>query len=279
MEVHSRCRRVARLLDWVSPRVFLKQYGERRTGTNFLRVILLLNYRRVTPLMHVLGDKHSAPVDWEEVLRRTSGQPDADAAFVREATLAMPAENTLPGHPERAAYMQRLAEPLARAVRQGRVGFLVSIKHPLVWAGSYAKYQKWCHEVEGKLRAACRDFNQRHRAWWRLVDEHPERTFVVPHERLCAEPLRVLAELERKFGLRRRRWKRVFPRNEVNPTVWDHDPPHYGAYPFSRRFYSEQRYKDLLVPEIRRVVEETIDWGLMRRFGYDPSGPPVVRSR
>jgi Sulfotransferase family len=40
---------------------FIKQYGEKRTGTNVLRALLYSHFRDVTVLMHVLGDKHSPP--------------------------------------------------------------------------------------------------------------------------------------------------------------------------------------------------------------------------
>ena len=40
---------------------FIKQYGEKRTGTNVLRALLHAHYRDVTVLMHMLGDKHSPP--------------------------------------------------------------------------------------------------------------------------------------------------------------------------------------------------------------------------
>jgi hypothetical protein len=40
---------------------FIKQYGEKRTGTNVLRALLHAHYRDITVLMHVLGDKHSPP--------------------------------------------------------------------------------------------------------------------------------------------------------------------------------------------------------------------------
>ena len=61
--------------------IFVKQYGERRTGTNFLRTLLTANYHTEV-LMHILGDKHSAPVPFDEYWRDAQCDANPARAFV-----------------------------------------------------------------------------------------------------------------------------------------------------------------------------------------------------
>ena len=118
--------------------VFLKQYGERRTGTNYLRALLLANCPGTVPLMHVLGDKHSPPVALDEYWQKARMRPDAAFEFVKATTFASPAESTHPQDTAQLQHMRRLAEPLAQSVADGRLGFLISVKHPYPWAASFA---------------------------------------------------------------------------------------------------------------------------------------------
>lgn len=46
---------------------FIKQYGARRTGTNLLRAMLQINCPNCNVLMHILGDKHQKPIDFNQL--------------------------------------------------------------------------------------------------------------------------------------------------------------------------------------------------------------------
>jgi len=67
---------------------YLKQYGERCTGTNYLRFLLQKNCTDTVVLMHILGDKHSPPEPLEELWRATRQCPQPDVEFVSRATFA-----------------------------------------------------------------------------------------------------------------------------------------------------------------------------------------------
>lgn len=269
-----------------APTVFLKQYGERRTGTNYLRAVLQLNYQNAVPLMHVLGDKHSPPVDLPDLWDSLGHQPDKDVAFITQATYAAPAESTFPGDPVQTAHLIALAKPLAVAVQTNRLGFLISLKHPLRWAWSYAIYMGWCRCVEGawevdparsaEMEAACRNFNHRHYAWWNFYLDHPGKVCLVHHEVLCYEPYRLLRKIERQFGLVRLRWHWVLPTERVQPTYWDQDQPNYAVQHFEESCRGQDTLHKILGQDIRRMVEEVVDWELMRRFGYDRDCPFAV---
>jgi hypothetical protein len=55
--------------------LYLKQYGERRTGTNALRALIAANYADVAVLMHILGDKHSPPADLDAIRSEVGSSP------------------------------------------------------------------------------------------------------------------------------------------------------------------------------------------------------------
>lgn len=74
------------------PPLFLKQYGAKRTGTNYLRSLIRFNYpgAEVVPLMHILGDKHSPPPPFDELWCRAQRDADPAFSFVMGATRYAP---------------------------------------------------------------------------------------------------------------------------------------------------------------------------------------------
>jgi hypothetical protein len=267
--------------------IFLKQYGERRTGTNFLRAVLLDNYPTAYPLMHVLGDKHSPPVDLAAELEKTRNLPKAEMEFVTRATLATPAKTTLaehseqPEHSEQQLYLQKLAQPLTTAVRENRLGFIISTKHPYPWAASIARFKKWTKEDDGRcqmnpefaerLEEACRISNQNHQAWLDLYERNKTRSAIIRHEDLMVQPLEVVSRVEKKFGLWRFPVQMRLPQKKVEPTFWDQHAPWLDEKTFNPALYTSRLYEEQLNDELWSIVTKTIDWKLMARFGYDKS--------
>lgn len=265
--------------------VFLKQYGERRTGTNYLRAILLLNHPGVVPLMHVLGDKHALPVDFESHLRQTSSLPDGGREFVSRATFAASAETTGRADDAQLEYIRTIAASLATAVRKGRLGFLISVKHPYSWASSLAAYSGWTGVIDGvvqmnrvhgsELKTACVEFNKRHEAWLALHARNRGQSVLVKYEELLAHPGRVMAEIESTFRLRSPAREMQLPTRKVQPTFWDHHPPLFSNEPFDPEYYRSQKYKTRLCPELWEIVRGTIDWKLMALCGYQETPLPL----
>src|SRR5687767_1130513 len=104
---------------------FLKQYGEKRTGTNYLRALLLANCPGTVPLMHILGDKHSPPVPLDHYWQKTQEAPDRAFEFVKAATFAAPAESTRPNDAAQLEHMRSLATQIDESVSTGQLGFLI----------------------------------------------------------------------------------------------------------------------------------------------------------
>ncbi len=255
--------------------VFLKQYGAQRTGTNYLRILLQKNYSDACMLMHVLGDKHSPPAPLDEIWMAAQAEADPSLAFVSNATFLHPSLSTSQRSARQHEELRRVAGPLAEAYRNRSLGFVVSIKNPYAWAVSIAMYEGVIRRgatlmaaLTEFVRLRCSMFNQRYHSWLELTARNPSRALIVRHEDLVGDPECVLGQLDETFALRRAGPFVDEPR-AAPMILWD-DTNEPAGDAFDRSYYLEKRYLDRLSPEALQTVTATIDWELMRAFGYFP---------
>ena len=228
--------------------------------------------------MHVLGDKHSPPVDFERFLQMSLAASDPDWEFVRATTFAAAAESTRENDERQIAYMRKTAKQVAASVRAGRLGFAVSSKNPYAWAASLARYSGWtvwsptgrriqrsCRE---RLAAACREYSRNYRAWLDLMARFPARSVLIRHEDLVEDTAGVLENLERRFGLSRLRPELRLIAESAEAVDWDDSEPALRKTRFNPAFYRERRYMKQLSGELRETVEENIDWSIAAALGY-----------
>jgi hypothetical protein len=266
--------------------VFLKQYGEKRTGTNYVRALLSANFSNVVCLMHVLGDKHSAPVAFDDIRRRSLGSPDEAWQFVTAATVAAPAETTRANDTEQLKYIRNVAQQLLAAYDADSLGFVISIKNPYAWAASLAKYCGWLSRSHNRIQMracfaaplaeACDRFNARYRAWLLHHARHEARSMILRHEDLIENSGVAAEALMAKFGLELIAEKIVLPSGAVAPTHWDHSPQQTHPGKFDAEFYRSGQYATWLDSRLWDVVQERIDWHIAAEFGYSSSreAPP-----
>lgn len=115
------------------PNVFVKQYGYYRSGTNWTRAVIEKNFR-CKVLVHQLGCKHDASVDWANWLK----------------------------HPDKP-----IPSGLPEAVHANRVRVVVTIKDPYAWLDSFLLYQRGAKGGRSAKRVAqeVKIFNQRYCLW------------------------------------------------------------------------------------------------------------------
>jgi hypothetical protein len=256
----------------------IKQYGARRTGSSYIRAMIAANYSEVLPLIHILGDKHSPPVDLDHFLRTSVAAPDPDWEFVRAATLAAPAESTRPHDERQIACLRRTAARVADSVRRGTLGFAISCKNPYAWAASLARHSGWtvwsptgrrvktsCSE---RLAAACREYNRNYRAWLDLHARFPSRSILIRHEDLVEDARGVLENMERLFGFARLHPELRLIAENSEAVDWDDSGPALRKTRFNASFYRERRYMKQLSASLRETVEENIDWPVASALGY-----------
>lgn len=251
-------------------RKFIKQYGEKRTGTNYLRALLASACPEAQVLMHILGNKHDAPP--EALLRG-----DADLR-PWDLTLRHASTTTTERDPRQAAYTGSLAPDLAEALWRKEVLFCISVKNPYAWAFSMLKQHgaadtrnirpQRLRLLQTVLSAECGEFNRKYAAWLGMARTMPRQSVVVRYEQLLEDPASVVSVICDRLGLPFDAGSvRPLP-NIVLPAHWDFSPPETHHEPFDGDFYRSAKYLRKMHPALAAVIDEQIDWPLMAAFGY-----------
>jgi len=255
----------------------IKQYGEIRTGTNYVRALLQQNHPQVLVLTYILGDKHSAPVPFDAIWRAAQTSPEPELEFMRRATYAARGPASHDGDITQLAELRRRAPDVVEAYRRGTMRFVITTKDPYAWMVSVAKFHQWVHDdVEtlhdwdcDAVRTMCHRYNEHHAAWHDLVAANPSRARWVRFEDLLGGAEMVFRQLEEGLGLHRNSRFTDIPQR-LEPTVWDHLPVLKTGAPFDPSQYTERRYLERLLPIHRQIIAATIDWPLFASFGYQP---------
>jgi hypothetical protein len=258
--------------------VVVKQYGERRTGTNYLRALLLLNLD-VLPLVYILGDKHASPVALDAIWQQVSELPDRAFQFTSRATAAAAGPTTYAVDREQRRELQQRADAVTDAYRAGDLRYLITVKDPYAWLVSLAQFQQWMHGDatlaawdRERLIGACNDYNERYRAWLALAERHRAKSTFVRHEDLLDDAAGTIERIRERLGALRIAAHFIDVSERVEPSVWDHLPIQRTASPFDRTYYTDRRYLARLLPGHIDLITRTIDWKLFATFEYAPLG-------
>ncbi|GAA4681555.1 hypothetical protein GCM10023347_40540 [Streptomyces chumphonensis] len=246
--------------------IVVKQYGERRTGTNLLRMLLSDECSDLLVLMHALGDKHSPPAPFAHIWSQTRGHPDAAHEFLLRTTTVCPSDTTDPRSPEQRTFIRRWASPVADAYASGRLYAVVSVKAPRAWLTSLWRFEvRMLRRTPTAPTEAIARYNRNYRSWLALEDLGLH-VLVVRCEDLVHDSGRTLRRLRTDIGLGRDRRPARLPAHPVRPSPWDHcapaletvGPPDDGPPAVGR--------DHVLAME---AALEQVDGGLMRRLGYE----------
>jgi hypothetical protein len=257
--------------------LFIKQYGERRTGTNFVRNLLSLNFEGIITLMHMLGDKHSPAVPLDSIWESALFTSDPSWQFVYEASFSAPSLTTDAKDAKLLDELARLAQPVTEAFLNRKLKYIICSKHPYAWLTSLSKYLGWSDwdkpvpvEYMSSILVQCERFNKSYRSWLLLLRKYPEDTMVVRHEDLIVSPISFLAEVERRFDVSMSSIHPIVPPGHILQAHWDYSSPGSFRERFDPSHYTERRYLRLITEELARTLNEIIDWSLMQEFGYTP---------
>lgn len=253
----------------------IKQYGEIRTGTNYLRALIQRNCPDIHVLSYILGGKHAPPVPFD-ALWEQSQQAEGDAAFnfVSTATYSQRGGASHPRDLTQLEELQKRAPHIARAFASGSLGFLVTIKDPYAWIVSAARFNGWIRGDEQLqewsmelMRDACLGYNRNYRKWLVFVQVQQPRVRLVRYEDLLADPEKELTEIVAQFG-----WQlsgRFEPvTNVIEPTTWDHLPVNEAQEKFQPEFYTNGEYLQRLPDKQMDLIGQLIDWEMLKDTGY-----------
>lgn len=256
---------------------FVKQYGAERTGTNVLRLLLKKRFLNIEVLMHTLGDKHSLPIDYDS-LKENLKQLDDPYEEIYWETINRPSLTTDVTDQAQTEYLRTISYELARAILENRLFFFISIKHPYSWIYSFLKHQhmlsgQWAGKNYLYLVKVCKSFNRRYASWMTLLEKFPEKTYFIRFEDLLNNPEDLAIAIRTKFQLQEDNESPFLVHNVVNPTHWDNSDNSVDIESFDKDFYTSHAYYNFLTPQIVEVVNNSIDWALMERYGYHDSIP------
>ncbi len=254
----------------------VKQYGEIRTGTNYLRALIQRNYPGIHVLSYIMGNKHAPPVPFDSLWAEAQ-QAGGDAAFnfVSTATYTQRGGASHPRDLTQREELARRASHIARAYTSGALGFLVTIKDPYAWVVSAARFKGWIRGDEQLqewsmelMRDACLGYNRNYREWLSFVQAHYPQARIVRYEDLLADPELEMTAIAGQFGWRRSGSFETIAA-VVEPTQWDHLPVVEAPETFRPGYYAGNEYLQRIPAEQMRLIGELVDWDLLRGYGYD----------
>lgn len=262
-----------------APRPVVKQYGEMRTGTNALRLLLATTFPTAEVLMHTLGDKHSGPVDLRQLREQLARGSRADhVVALDEATFVdRPAATTRLDDARQRRYVAEREDLLSRALVTRTLAIAISVRDPFSWICSLATMRGWMtfpstqhfrgrpasSEIGSLVADACRAANSRYRAWLAVARTASLPTVVVMLESLVSRQQTVVDEFCALLGIPAVDSDRTIGR--ALPTHWDHEPTRAHRVPVT----TQDLYRRRLPEAIHDVVSSEIDWELFGQLGYD----------
>lgn len=249
---------------------FIKQYGEKRTGTNYLRALLNAACPGAKVLMHVLGDKHEAP---PEALLAEVGSLSPWELTLRHASATTHSANA-----DQEAYTEELKGSLEAALRRRELLFSISVKNPYAWAYSILKQHGAADSrqlpaqrlrlLQTVLGSALHEFNRKYAAWRQLEEHWPGRSIIVRYETLLDQPEDVIAGICGKLALPFDASKAQPMEKIVLPAHWDFFPPQTHHENFDADFYRSGRYLGKMHASLAEIVDQQTDWPMMAAYGY-----------
>jgi len=262
---------------------YIKQYGCKRTGTNYLRALLERNFSDVVVLMHTLGGKHEYPVDLKELLNDYANDP---IAFVAMATQAHPAETTRPFNEQQTEFIKNNAASIYDAVLNNKIHYLISIKNPYAWINSNKDPNSWINRnyrdilishggysdssrIDLLIKLKSKEFNSIYRSYLQLSKQFPNQTTIARYEDILANPTRFLNNISEQLKL-----TACYPAfadilGKASATDWDQISTSENKNEgFSKDYYLEEKYFEDLPSNLINILEAEIDWELMKSYGY-----------
>lgn len=225
---------------------YFKQYGEMRTGTNYLKRLIELNFKQVTVFGSVLGWKHGM-YDTNNTPDDTTDHYEWIKKKTKNGDVYSVDNHKLPYKPEQ----------LSEIVPQ--LNYLFCIKNPHAFVVSYKKFRfpnKKLHDTV--ILNLCKRYNDKYRRWLEFIKSNMAISIVIPYETMLMNYTHVLFNIEQKYKLDRIRDKYTDERSPVNAST-DHGLLIDRKSSFNKDFYIERQYLDKLTTEHVKLIDNNID--------------------
>jgi hypothetical protein len=259
--------------------IFFQQYGTRRTGTNYIKDLLEINFANILVLPRLTW-KHGTPATNQEYLNAVFPMyPDMDVIRLRYFLHECQSEGAV-------------FEALANAVIFEEIKHLIMIKDPYAWIDSMWRWALNADEqnqpyiffktdkiADRNLKSSYRlrdneqgvidsihSFNERYGEWLNVATE------VIRYEDLLCDERRtiILKELATKYKLiGREQFENCERTTDPFPAV-QLGPPSGDMRVDYKDYYLEKRYLSKIPANICKIITEEVNWELLAPYGYTP---------
>ncbi len=222
--------------------MYFKQYGAQRTGTNYLKRLMEINFEQVTVFGSVLGWKHGM----YETGNGYQHKCHSHEQWIKDKTREDGRVYSVDNYP-----LKHTPEQLHEAC--GNLHYLISCKDPYAFVVSYKRFrankQPW---NEDKVTRWIHTYLQQNARWRRLYDRAPDKCIMVDYEQLICNRDVVLSTIKSKFGLTQ---KHEQFRNEhrVVGASTDHGLI-IKKSDFDTKYYTDKQYMQEIPDNIRRTI-------------------------
>jgi len=231
---------------------FVKIYGDKRVGTNYMKFVLEKNFH-VVALMNILGwkhGKHPEKIDW-------SGDSWIDPRFKKNRKNFVKL---------RAQILKCVPEGLKRACRRGNLRYIVCVRHPI---HSFVSHMKVLGYKEDYITKYIKRWNNVYSDWSNLVDSH-KRAIFVRHEDMVGnfehtmEIIRKALQLQVSGDAYVNTQTKLARKSDEN---W-----HQRKGPLSGKKYdarqTKKQYAKVVSPRVLRLMRAGLRQDLLTRFDY-----------
>jgi hypothetical protein len=226
--------------------MYFKQYGEMRTGTNYLKRLIELNFSEVSVLGSVLGWKHGM-----YDLNNSPDDTNSHEEWVRGKTKHN-AVYSVDGHK-----LPYSSSELIAIIPE--LNYLISIKNPHAFVVSYKKFRfpnKQLHKTV--ILNLCERYNSKYSRWLQFVNDNLDSCMFVPYETMLMNYSHVLFNIEQKYKLSRVKDKYTDENSPVNAST-DHGLLIDKKRKFNKEYYLDRLYLNELTDEHISIIDDNID--------------------
>lgn len=228
---------------------FFKQYGEMRTGTNYLKRLLEINFKDVEVFGSILGWKHGL-YDLENNLDDTTSHVD----WVHKKTKnnVVYSVDNLPLIKHDKQYLLDACESL---------NYIFSIKKPIPFVLSFKKFRMPNKKLNRQvITTLCERYNNKYKKWLQLYEKHGG--MFVAHESVLMDYKHVLFNIETKYNLKRKNSKLIDETKTVKAST-DIGLIVDRSDNFDKNYYLHERYLDDINEQDVDMIMSTINHDLI----------------
>lgn len=226
--------------------IYFKQYGEMRTGTNYLKRLVELNFSSVTVFGSILGWKHGM-YDLNNAPDGTTSHEAWVTGKTKQGTVYSVDGHKLPYTPsELNAIIPKL-------------NYLINIKNPHAFVVSYKKFRfpnKKLHKTV--ILNLCERYNSKYSKWLEFMKLNQDSCMFVPYETMLMNYTHVLFNIEQKYRLTRVKDKYTDELSPVNAST-DHGLLIDRKKSFNKEYYLDRLYLNELTKDHISIIDDNID--------------------